>query len=683
MFKFLENIIKNHDRVFQFTVIVIFSCLVAFFVSDKTIHSFDFEEGSNWNYDDLYSDFTFSIYKSDEEIKRNKEALELFSDVYYNKDTLVKYQSLLNLELELKSAFRSKNKVSKYYEIGELILSKIYNNGIIDLREQDKNKYDIYLLSPEFEKHNSQNAKKINLNNFLTMDNAVSVIRNEVKLYFNDNQVLADFLIKSIDYDISFNQYYTKLILDQDFEKISYKKELVSKGELIVTKNQFIDTEVFQKLNSYNKELSFYINKKDYPILFLGNFLLAGIIFILCFLLLLNFYEELLISNANFLLIFSIILFFVIFSTFVVSFHNDLIFAIPFCIIPLTLRAFFDFKLGLFIHFFTIIIIAFLCDQSQLFFAINFLGGFVAVSTPGKIYTQSKLLFTILRISIVFLVVVTSISLLTSGSFNQIDFSIIPMLMLSSILTFLTFPFIYLCEKAFSLVSDLSLLEYADTNTELLRKLAKDAPGTFHHSLQVSHLSESVAIEIGANPLLVRAGALYHDIGKLNNPNFFIENQSLGSNPHDDLSFDESAKLIINHVIDGIELAKKHNLPDQLIDFIRTHHGDSLMQYFYKEYLKNFPENVSDKNFRYPGPKPYNKETAILMMCDSVEAASRSLKKIDSNSINELVDRVILSQFKQNQYDNSSLTFKEINQIKNTLKLKLKDIHHTRITYPE
>ena len=683
MFKFLENIIKNHDRVFQFTVIVIFSCLVAFFVSDKTIHSFDFEEGSNWNYDDLYSDFTFSIYKSDDEIKRNKEALELFSDVYYNKDTLVKYQSLLNLELELKSAFRSKNKVSKYYEIGELIFSKIYNNGIIDLREQDKNKYDIYLLSPEFEKYNSQNAKKINLNNFLTMDDAVSVIRNEVKLYFDDNQVLADFLIKSIDYDISFNQYYTKLILEQDFEKISYKKELVSKGELIVSKNQFIDTEVFQKLNSYNKELSFYINKKDYPILFLGNFLLAVIIFVLCFLLLLNSYEYLLISNANFLLIFSIILFFVIFSTFVVSFHNDLIFAIPFCVIPLTLRAFFDFKLGLFIHFFTIIIIAFLCDQSQLFFAINFLGGFVAVSTPGKIYTQSKLLFTILRISIVFLVVFISISLLTSGSFNQIDFSIIPMLMLSSILTFLTFPFIYLCEKSFSLVSDLSLLEYADTNTELLRKLAKDAPGTFHHSLQVSHLSESVAIEIGANPLLVRAGALYHDIGKLNNPNFFIENQSLGSNPHDDLSFDESAKLIINHVIDGVELAKKHNLPDQLIDFIRTHHGDSLMQYFYKEYLKNFPENVNDKNFRYPGPKPYNKETAILMMCDSVEAASRSLKKIDSNSINELVDRVISSQFKQSQYDNSSLTFKEINQIKNTLKLKLKDINHTRISYPE
>ena len=679
----LENILKNHDRFFQLFIVFLFSFIIAFFISEKTIHSFDFEKGANWNYDDLYADFDFSLFKTEDELKKNRAALELFSDVYYEKDTLKKYQSLSNFELELKSAFRSKNKVSKYYDMGKLILLKIYNTGIIDLRDVDKNKDVIFLISPEFEKFNSQNAKKINLSNFLTIDDAVLIVKNEIDLYFDGDELLIDFLIKSIDFDITFNSYYTGLILDQNFEKISLKKDLIRKGDLIVKKNQFIDSESFQKLYSYKKELSFYINKKDYPTLFLGNFLLAFLILGLCLVFLINFYENLLISNANFLLIFSIILFFVSFSIFIVSFDNDLIFAIPFCVIPLTLRAFFDFKLSLFVHFFTLIIVAFLCEQDQLFFVLNFLGGIVAVISPQKIYTQSKLLVTILRLVCVFLLVFFSISLLTTGSFNQIDLSIIGMLFLSAILTFLTFPFIYVCEKIFSLVSDLSLLEYADTNTELLRRLAKDAPGTFHHSIQVSHLSESVAIEIGANPLLVRAGALYHDIGKLQNPNFFIENQSVGSNPHDDLSFGESAKLIIDHVINGIELAKKYNLPDQLIDFIRTHHGDYLMQYFYKEYLKNFPENVDDKDFRYPGPKPFNKETAILMMCDSVEAASRSLKIIDSNSINELVDKVISSQFKQNQYDNSSLTFKEINQIKTTLKLKLKDIHHTRITYPE
>ena len=683
MKRFLENIIKNHDRVFQIFIVFIFSFLIAFFVSDKTIHSFDFQKGSNWNYDDLYADFDFSLFKTEQELAENKKAIELFSDVYYEKDTLIKYQSLSNFELELKTVFRSKNKVSKYYEIGKNILLKIYKNGVIELRELDQSKDVIYLINPEFEKFNSQNAKKINLSKFSTMEDAISIINNEIEIYFDDYQFLKELLIKSIDFDVTFNSYYTGLLLNQAFENISLKKGLIKEGDLIVKKNQFIDSESFQKLDSYKKELSLYINKKDYATLFLGNFFLALLILGLCFVFLLNFYGNLLVSNASFLLIFFIILFFVGLSSFIISFDNNLIFAIPFCIIPLSLCAFFDFKLSLFVHFFSLIIISFLCEQTQLFFVLNFLAGLVAVISPQKIYTQSKLLLTILRISAVFVLVFISISLLTLGSFSQIDFSIITMLLLSALLTFLTFPFIYVCEKVFNLVSDLSLLEYADSNTDLLRRLAKDAPGTFHHSLQVSHLCESVAIEIGANPLLVRAGALYHDIGKLKNPNFFIENQSVGLNPHDDLSFDESAKVIIDHVLDGVELAKKHNLPDQLIDFIRTHHGDYLMQYFYKEYLKNFPENVDKKDFKYPGPKPFNRETAILMMCDSVEAASRSLKKIDPNSINELVDKVISSQFQQKQYDNSSLTFKDINQIKKTLKLKLKDIHHTRITYPD
>ena len=683
MKKIKENILKNHNRIFQLTIIFIFSIIIALFVSDKTIHSFDFEEGTNWTYDDLYSDFDYSIIKSEDEIKKNKEAIELFSDVYYDKDTLVFHQALLNLELDLKSAFRSKSKVLKYYEIGELILSKIYSNGIIDLRKKDLDKEDVYIISDEFEKYNSQNAKKIKLSNLLSMDDAILIIKKEIESFFPDNKFLIEFLIKSINYDINFNSYYTNLVLDQAYEKISYKKGLVKEVDLIVFKNQFIDSETNQKLYSYKRELSNYINNKDFISLFLGNFLISIITLGLCFLFLLNFYKDLLTSNASFLLIFFIILFFVVLSVFVTSFNSSLIYALPFCVIPLTLRAFFDFKLSLFVYIFSLIIISFLVDQSQLFFVINFFGGLVALLSPEKIYTQSKLLFTIFRVLIVYIMVFISVSLLLTGSFDNINLLILWMLILSSVLTFLTFPFIFVCEKVFKLVSDLSLLEYADTNTDLLRTLAKDAPGTFHHSLQVSHLSESVAIEIGANPLLVRAGALYHDIGKLNNPNFFIENQSGSSNPHDDLSFDESAKLIINHVLDGIELAKKHNLPEQLIDFIRTHHGDSLMQYFYKEYLKNFPEKVNDKDFRYPGPKPYNKETAILMMCDSVEAASRSLNKIDNNSINEIVDKVISSQFEQNQYDNSSLTFKEINQIKKTLKLKLKDIHHTRITYTD
>ena len=214
--------------------------------------------------------------------------------------------------------------------------------------------------------------------------------------------------------------------------------------------------------------------------------------------------------------------------------------------------------------------------------------------------------------------------------------------------------------------------------------IQEKAPGTFHHSLQVSHLAESVAVELGANALLVRAGALYHDIGKLKKPEFFIENQLSSQNPHDDLSFDESARVIVNHVLDGIEIAREETLPDQLIDFILTHHGNSLIQYFYKEYLKNYPNEIVDDNkFRYPGPKPFSKETAILMMTDSVEAASRSLKSPTNKNIDQIVEKVISNQVLDGQFDNSSLTFKDIKVIKDVLKMKLRDIYHLRITYPE
>ena len=237
-------------------------------------------------------------------------------------------------------------------------------------------------------------------------------------------------------------------------------------------------------------------------------------------------------------------------------------------------------------------------------------------------------------------------------------------------------------EKIFGLVSDVSLLELSDTNTKLLKELSNRAPGTFHHSLNVANLAEASANEIGANAMLVRVGALYHDIGKMKNPTYFTENQSTGLNPHNELSSRESARIIIDHTINGIEIAKKYNLPDRVIDFIRTHHGTSLVYYFYmKEKASN--EHVEIEDFSYPGPKPFSKETAILMMCDSVEAASKSLKEPTSTKINEFVENIINKQMESGQFLNADITFKEIQSIKKVLKLKLANIYHLRIEYPE
>lgn len=254
----------------------------------------------------------------------------------------------------------------------------------------------------------------------------------------------------------------------------------------------------------------------------------------------------------------------------------------------------------------------------------------------------------------------------------------------NGLLSFLSIILIYIYEKIFGLVSDVTLLELSNTNTKLLRELNERAPGTFQHSMQVANLAEAAANEIGANSMLVRTGALYHDIGKIVNPMYFIENQTTGVNPHNDLSPKDSAKIIIDHVIKGVELAKKYNLPDRIIDFIRTHHGTSTTYYFYNKEQELNPEaKVNAKYFQYKGPIPFSKETAILMMCDAAEAASKSLKTPTASSINELIDKIVNKQVSEDQFLNSDITFREIKIIKKVIKKKLMNIYHLRIEYPE
>lgn len=255
---------------------------------------------------------------------------------------------------------------------------------------------------------------------------------------------------------------------------------------------------------------------------------------------------------------------------------------------------------------------------------------------------------------------------------------------ISSGLSLLAYPIIYVFERIFGMVTDVSLLEYADTNNELIRKLATQAPGTFHHCIQVSNLAEAAAVEIGANALLVRAGAMYHDIGKMLNPMYFTENQSGNYSPHEELTYEESAEIIIGHVIEGVKLARENRLPEQIIDFIRTHHGTKRVEYFYRMSKKENPEeDIKLSDFTYHGPIPYSKETSILMMADAVEAASRSLKSPDAKSISELVDKIVYSQLDQGQFNNANISLREINTAKKVLKRKLLNIYHLRIEYPE
>jgi putative nucleotidyltransferase with HDIG domain len=387
-------------------------------------------------------------------------------------------------------------------------------------------------------------------------------------------------------------------------------------------------------------------------------------------------------NNTKVTFIFFNIVLMVLLTTLVVNFNSYYVYVVPLCILPLTLKAFFDARLGLFAHVITVLLLGFVVANNYEYMFLQTIAGIVTILTVSELYKRANLFISVGQITFIYIVSYFAFYVIHEGSINNLEWQTFLMFVLCGLATLFVQPLIYIYEKLFGLVSDVSLLELSDTNSKLLKELSEKAPGTFHHSLNVANLAEAAANEIGANAMLVRVGALYHDIGKMVNPTYFTENQSTGINPHDELSPKESVDIIINHVIDGIELAKKNNLPDRVIDFIRTHHGSSIVYFFYNKQLEsNLAFNPSD--FCYNGPKPFNKETAILMMCDSVEAASKSLKDPNSTKINNFVDSIISKQMDTDQFLNATITLKEIQSIKKVLKHKLANMYHLRIEYPE
>ena len=378
----------------------------------------------------------------------------------------------------------------------------------------------------------------------------------------------------------------------------------------------------------------------------------------------------------------SIILLMVVFDVFIYTWSLKVeavsLYIVPLCILPIVLRTFFDTRLALFGYIITILILGSIASNGFDFVFTQICAGMITIFSIKDMRNRSNVFWAVLFVYIGYFICYTSLEFIHVKVNWENSF----WLLANVLLTLFAYPLIYFLERIFKVTSDISLIELADSNNPLLHELSIKAPGTFQHSLQVANLAESAMFKIGGNALLVRVGALYHDIGKMDMPLYFIENQVTQVNPHDELSFDESAGIIISHVIKGIEKARKHNLPDLVIDFIRTHHGTSRVQYFYESYLKNYPDKIIDENaFHYPGPKPFSRETAVLMMADSVEAASRSLKKHDSESINKLVDDIIDNQIAHGQFSNCNITFRDITELKRLFKKMLGSIYHVRVEY--
>lgn len=417
----------------------------------------------------------------------------------------------------------------------------------------------------------------------------------------------------------------------------------------------------------------------------LGNLILVSSCYLILYLFLSHFRSEVLEVTRKTLFIILTILSFIVLTRLMINFPDqNILFLIPFAIIPIVIRTFYDARLALFILLITIMLAGFMVPDPFEFIFMSFISGMVAIFTLTNIYRRAKLFFSALLVVVSYSALSMGINLMQHGNIDNVIWSDFILFAGNGVLILISYPLIFIFEKKFLFLSDTTLLELADTNQPLLRKLAEEAPGSFQHSLQVANLAEEAARITGANLLLVRTGALYHDIGKIANPKYYVENQTDGLNPHHNLNPEDSAKVIINHVKNGVVLAKNYKIPVQIIDFIRTHHGTTIAFYFFRKYTEQHPRDTSmEKEFTYPGPKPFSKETAVVMMADAVEASSRSLVKYTEETISELVERIIYVQEQDGQFSDVPLTYKDISDIKNVFKKRLSNIYHIRIAYPE
>ncbi|MDN6280835.1 MAG: HDIG domain-containing protein, partial [Psychroflexus sp.] len=567
------------------------------------------------------------------------------------------------------------------------------NTNFVDSIVKDVYKYGIRVESEDFEGNQIVYLKKdvklqettlgkilkqSDLERYLDQKLSKFSSRKSAKL----KPVFYDILSPNVEYDKSFNQK----ILEEAYRHISPTRGSVSKGSKVIAKGETIEGEKLRKLISLKNEYeSQDLDTTSYVTILIGYALLVSLALLMLMLFLNKYRNDIYTNNNKLTFIFFNVLFMVFLTLAVMKIGYEFIYIVPLCILPLTLKAFFDARLGLFSHVITVLILGFIVPNSFEYMFLQIVTGIVTILTVSELYKRANLFISVAQITGVYIFSYLAFSMIQDVDFADINYDNMLYFILSGVGLLFVQPLIYTHEKIFGLVSDLSLLELSDTNSKLLKQLSEVAPGTFHHSLNVANLAESAASEVGANALLVRVGALYHDIGKMKNPIYFVENQTSDVTPHDELSPYESAKIIVNHRLLGIEYAKKYKLPDRIIDFIRTHHGTTKVYFFYKQAQQDAPEGVrvDQKDFQYPGPKPFSKETAILMMCDSVEAASKSLKSPNTRMIDNFVEKIIDKQIEDRQFENANITFKDIQQIKKILKAKLNNIYHLRIEYPD
>ncbi|MBN1132954.1 MAG: HDIG domain-containing protein [Bacteroidales bacterium] len=684
--------ISRYWKTIQLALTYLAAILAVYFMFPREgKFSYEFTKNKPWMYEDLIAPFDIPIYKTEQQIQHERDSLLKKTNLYFLKDTVIGREMISSFGSEYSGLVSSiglgayiSNTWNYTGELIEQILSEIYERGIIEnhpvLDNEDKENLKIMVV-------NRTIAEQKTYSELFTLRSAYDYLMTELKkLSPASTEVvgrlsLADYLRPNIIYD----EHTTNRVKSARMEEVSLTQGMVQSGQRIISRGELVSGRSYQLLESLRKEYETNPNiKKNYFLVYSGQLFLIALIILSLLWFLYNYRKDIMASWTQTFFILSLIVIMVGITLSAV--RNDVIsvYVIPFVVVPIFLKTFFDDRVAIFVHILTVILAALWVPNSYQFVLLNFLAGLVGVFAMRSFYRRGILFYTAIFVILTYISVYLVFSFLQEGNLSSVNWLNLLWFGGNGLLILTVYPLVFLFERVFGFLSDATLFELSDTNQPLLRMLAEKTPGTFQHSMQVANLAEEAVLRVGGNSLLVRTGALYHDIGKMDNPQYFIENQRNGENPHDKIDFQTSARIIIGHVLKGVEIARKHRLPDKIVDFIRTHHGTGTVQYFYRSFINQNPGKDIDINeFTYPGPKPYSKETAILMIADSIEAASRAMKNINQDTINELVDNIIANQTREQQYSDSNLTFKDIEIIRELFKNRLSNIYHARIEYPE
>lgn len=699
----LKTSISAVPHVIRYVMVGAVVLVISLLFPSETNFEYKYQLGERWLYDDLMAPFDFPIRKSEAMLQTERQQIERSFTPYYRLDTgtLDRQKQLFHRSFQERYRELGTDQLrpdsSVYLRFGDQILQHLYESKkIIELSEAHKTERNLVfelLVGHSDEGEHSPDE-------YWTPKRALQFVFDTLQQserQFNQPTLLLHALEEaSIAPNIVFDQALTDKRKAATLQQLSPFQGLVRAGEPIAVRNGWVDSLVYAKLQSFEIKYEEETQSAKNGFFIYFGYLVLTIALFSIFLIFVQFYERDVFAHPRYLLfVLSLIAAFSYIAYFIKQVPLLDLYLVPFCIVPLIVQNFFSAQLALFSHLVVILLASMLLSLDYQFILIQILVGMVAIITKLKTRYLSDFFVTILYIGIAYTTGFLSLELIRTGTIfpvlsddggviqEGVRWTVMGWVGMNIFLTLLSYPLIPLLERLIGLTSEITLVELSDLNNPLLKELSLKAPGTLQHSLQVANLSEAAASAIGANSLLVKVAALYHDIGKMLHPTFFIENQAHG-NPHENLSYLESAEMIISHVTEGVKLAKKYHLPAVLIDFILTHHGTTRVEYFYRLYVNENPDiEVDESKFRYPGPRPRNREEAILMMADSLEAASKSLKQPQEKDIDDLTEKIIAGKISNGQLNDTNLSFKELEIIKSVFKKLLKSINHVRIQYPD